>query len=376
MKQPTAYKNWKGLLGALIGVGVFSPTMAQDQMSMMVSGESKFWILLSMLIFQLILLVSIGGIVKTLTSNSELWKKMLNKKAAGILLFFILGGSEVAFAQGAVSGGESWISDPEIHELLLWLNATVLLAIFIVFAVLRRLMRLVSGQEEKPAESFETLMMKMTDAVPVEEEEDVLTDHEYDGIHELDNNLPPWWVMGFYITIVSGILYLGYYELYLGGDMMEREYTTEMEDAAAQREAFLASLANNIDETNVELLTDATSLSKGKEVFIGRCATCHGQLGEGGAGPNLTDKYWLHGGDVKQIFETIKYGVQGKAMIAWGEQLTPPQMQNLSSYIVSLEGTNPPNGKAPEGELYVPQEIEEIQVESDTVLIDTVLLTD
>ena len=179
-----------------------------------------------------------------------------------------------------------------------------------------------------------------------------MTSHEYDGIYELDNNLPPWWKAMFYATIVFGVAYLLHFHLFDTGDLQGVEYEKEMAAAQAEIDAYLATSANNIDETNVTLLEDETRLASGQELFVQKCSPCHGQAGEGGVGPNLTDVYWLHGGDVKDIFKTIKYGVPAKGMIPWQSQLTPVQMQDLSSYIITLEGTNPPNGKEPEGEPY------------------------
>jgi cytochrome c oxidase cbb3-type subunit 3 len=107
-----------------------------------------------------------------------------------------------------------------------------------------------------------------------------------------------------------------------------------------------------IDENSVELSLDAGDIASGKEIFITKCAACHGQQGEGGVGPNFADKYWIHGGDINSLFKTIKYGVPSKGMISWQSQLSPKEMQQVSSFIITLEGTNPPNQKEPQGELY------------------------
>ncbi|MEX2379622.1 MAG: cytochrome c, partial [Vicingaceae bacterium] len=104
---------------------------------------------------------------------------------------------------------------------------------------------------------------------------------------------------------------------------------------------------------------------KGAAIYQGNCATCHGQLGEGGAGPNLTDDYWIHGGSIKDIFSTVKYGVPEKGMISWQTQFSPEQMQQVSSYIMTLVGTNPPNQKDAEGELYVPEEESALEESSE-----------
>jgi cytochrome c oxidase cbb3-type subunit 3 len=123
-----------------------------------------------------------------------------------------------------------------------------------------------------------------------------------------------------------------------------------MEHAEESIKEYLSKQANLVDESNVEALLDDASLAAGKTVYEGKCAACHGMAGEGGVGPNLTDEYWLHGGDIKSVFKTIKYGVPEKGMISWKSQLRPAEMHKTASYILTLVGTNPPNGKEPQGE--------------------------
>ncbi|RMF02969.1 MAG: cytochrome C oxidase subunit III [Bacteroidetes bacterium] len=193
---------------------------------------------------------------------------------------------------------------------------------------------------------------KWTKVVPVEKEQDIMLDHNYDGIRELDNSLPPWWVAMFYITIAISVVYLGYYHVLDYGYSSTEAYEIEMEEAQAAIKAYLAKQADAVDETNVSLLVDEQDLALGETTFKTYCAACHGQYGEGGVGPNLTDNYFLHGGDIKDVFKTIKYGVPEKGMIAWQTQLRPADIQRVASYVLSLVGTNPPNPKAPQGELY------------------------
>ena len=145
----------------------------------------------------------------------------------------------------------------------------------------------------------------------------------------------------------------------------EEEYAQQMEQAEASIAAYLATQADQVDETNVVALTDEDEIALGATLFQASCAVCHGAAGEGGTGPNLTDKYWLHGGGVKDIFSTIKYGVPEKGMIAWKAQLRPSDMQRLSSFILTLGGTEPSNAKEPQGELWEPEETEEEGGEGD-----------
>lgn len=199
---------------------------------------------------------------------------------------------------------------------------------------------------------WQKLWNNMNDAVPIEQEESIMTDHAYDGIRELDNRLPPWWLYGFYLTIVFGVIYVLNFHILKTGDLSAAEYDKEMATAKEQVETYLASLTNLIDETNVTRLEDEASIAAGKTIFTSKCAACHGQQGEGGVGPNMTDSYWLHGGDIQSIFKTIKYGVPAKGMISWQSQLGPQEIQQVASYIYTLEGTNPPNGKEPQGDLF------------------------
>lgn len=198
----------------------------------------------------------------------------------------------------------------------------------------------------------------MTAAVPVEQEEDILMDHDYDGIRELDNNLPPWWLYGFYLTILIAVIYMLYFHVLPYGKSSEEQYLAQMEQAQEDIKEYLSKQANLVDETNVTLLTDDASLLAGKEIFVSQCAPCHMETGGGApnsVGPNLTDKYWLHGGSIKDVFTTIKYGVPEKGMISWRTQIRPSDMHKVASYILSLQGTNPPNAKEPQGELYEPE---------------------
>jgi cytochrome c oxidase cbb3-type subunit III len=190
--------------------------------------------------------------------------------------------------------------------------------------------------------------------VPKEKEQDLDLGHEYDGIRELDNSLPPWWLWLFYFTIAFSAVYLYYYTFTDKGPRQAEEYAMEMENAEIQKASFLKLQANTIDESNVEILKDAPLLAEGKAIFKANCAVCHGNEGQGTIGPNLTDNYWKHGNTINDIFKVVKYGVIEKGMIAWQTQLNPAAMQKVSSYITTLAGTNPPNPKAAEGELYDP----------------------
>jgi len=201
---------------------------------------------------------------------------------------------------------------------------------------------------------WSTISEKAWNLVPKDKEADIDLGHEYDGIRELDNSLPPWWLWLFYGTIIWAAVYLWYYHVSDKGPSQEQEYIAAMEMGEAEKAKFLATQADAIDEKTVTLLTAEADLAEGKEIYTANCLVCHGANGEGTVGPNFTDKYWIHGGSINNLFTTIKYGVPEKGMISWKSQLRPGAMQKVASYILSLQGTNPPNQKAPQGDLYDP----------------------
>ncbi|MBK6997401.1 MAG: c-type cytochrome [Lewinellaceae bacterium] len=203
-------------------------------------------------------------------------------------------------------------------------------------------------------EDFFTRLRKKywEDPIPREMEGEITLDHNYDGIRELDNHLPPWWVNMFILTILWAIGYMWYYHWGGNGLNQADEYKQDVATAKKEIAMALAGKANAVDESNVSVVTDAGALGEGELIFKNVCAACHGQKGEGTVGPNFTDEYWIHGGGIKDLFKTIKYGVPDKGMIAWSSQLKPSDMQKVASYILTLKGTNPPNPKAPQGVIW------------------------
>lgn len=291
------------------------------------------------------------------------------------LLFTVLPAmaQEAAEAPKAYDGQESLMIALTIFvgAVLLLIVATLLYAIIELGKILQGYYTAEAAEarrlevEANPQRSWWTrLNTKLNDAVPLDREEEVLTDHEYDGIHELDNNLPPWWKALFYGTIVFSVFYL--MAFYWTGWLQpqEKEYQAEMLEAKLEVEAYLANRANSIDETNVELDLNEPALAEGSTIFAANCAACHANDLGGGVGPNLTDAYWLHGGDIKSVFKVVKNGVPQKGMISWKSKLTPQQMQRVSSYILSMQGSTPANPKEPQGELYnMNEELEERAIE-------------
>jgi cytochrome c oxidase cbb3-type subunit 3 len=205
----------------------------------------------------------------------------------------------------------------------------------------------------KESQWYEKMMKSLTKSEPIENEGELLLDHDYDGIKELDNNLPPWWVYLFYACVVFAVVYLVRFEI-MGADDQEMELKKEMAQAKIEVAEYMKTAPDLMDEKTVTLLTDGAALAEGKTIFETNCAACHRADAGGQIGPNLTDDQWILGGGIKNLFHTINNGGRdGKGMIAWKGTLKPKEMQKVASYIISLKGSNPVDPKAPEGEVWV-----------------------
>lgn len=200
---------------------------------------------------------------------------------------------------------------------------------------------------------YKKLMQKLTRTEPVENEAAILLHHDYDGIKELDNNLPPWWIYLFFGTIVFGAIYLARFE-FLGGDNQEAEFSKEMAVAKIAIEEYKKNAPDQMNEDKVTLLTDKSEIAIGKAIFQNNCIPCHRADAGGQIGPNLTDDHWILGGGIKNIFHTITNGGRdGKGMVAWGGTLKPTEIQHVASYVISLQGSNPKDPKAPDGDVWI-----------------------
>jgi len=205
----------------------------------------------------------------------------------------------------------------------------------------------------KESEWYKNLLKSLTRTQPIENEGQLLLEHDYDGIKELDNTLPPWWVYLFYGCIVFSAVYLVRFEI-MGGDNQEMELKKEMAQAKIDVAEYMKTAPDLMDEKSVTLLTDAASLAEGKTIFTTNCVACHRADGGGNIGPNLTDNHWILGGGIKNVFHTITNGGRdGKGMIAWKATLKPKEIQKVASYVLSLQGSNPKDAKAPDGEIWV-----------------------
>lgn len=238
------------------------------------------------------------------------------------------------------------------------LVSVISLELLVIFALLWMLRHLVGIERKrkpktvpvpgKPVISWwEKLNRTRSVDAASEQEQDL--GHDFDGIRELNNPTPPWWRYSFYCSIAFGVVYIWIYHISHSAPLQLEELAIAEAKAAEVQQAYLAHAANNIDEKSVKLLTDAGDISSGKKLYTTNCTACHGAEGQGMVGPNLTDNYWLHGGQLNQVFSTIKYGVPEKGMKSWKDDFSPKQIAQLASFIRTLRGTNPPGGKEPQG---------------------------
>jgi cytochrome c oxidase cbb3-type subunit 3 len=243
---------------------------------------------------------------------------------------------------------------------MLFLFLVVMLVLLRTFKVLTRIILKNEGYtdeqiiaEMKPAKKEKKpraeVWQKLLSLRPLEEENEILITHDYDGIQELDNPIPAWFMYLFYGSIVFGIGYLLNYHVFKTAPLQYAEYKTEMAQADLAKKAFLSKAANRVDENTVKLVHDPAVIASGQTIFKTTCAACHGDHAQGNVGPNLTDDYWLHGGKIGDLFKTIKYGVLSKGMPTWEKQLTPKQISDVANYIKSLHGTKPAGAKEPQG---------------------------
>lgn len=194
---------------------------------------------------------------------------------------------------------------------------------------------------------------------PIEEEGEIILDHNYDGIRELDNNLPPWWIYSFYISIIFAVVYMVRYHV-LDADNQFVEYEIEYAEANKAIEEYKKTAKGLVDFNTVELLTETADLNAGKKIFETNCVACHMADGGGGIGPNLTDDHWILGGGIKNVFKTVSEGGRsGKGMIAWKQSLKPLEIAQVSSYVLQFQGTTPANPKDAEGDIWVDDDSKE-----------------
>ena len=253
---------------------------------------------------------------------------------------------------------------PTFYEMILiGVMAIMTIVLLIIAFTLQGFVRGLLPKEEKNIEiekilENRTFLQKVFSLKPLSMEKDLVMEHTYDGIAELDNPTPPWFMYLFYSSIVIAVAYLLTFHVFGDGKIMVTEYAEEIAVAEKSNELYMKKFANTINENNVIVLTDAKSVEDGSKIYAKNCVACHGDKGQGGVGPNLTDEFWLHGGSTKNIFHTLTEGVPEKGMISWKKSLNPIQIQHLVSFLSRFQGTNPENGKAPQGDKYVATALE------------------
>jgi cytochrome c oxidase cbb3-type subunit III len=255
-------------------------------------------------------------------------------------------------------------SGPTFYELILIVAMAIMTLVLLVIAfTLQGFVKSLLPKEEKnmvveQALENRTFFQKFFSLKPLSMEKELVMEHTYDGIAELDNPTPPWFMYLFYSSIVIAVSYMIMYHVVGDGQIMTTEYAQENVEADQANIAYMKKFANSINENNVIVLTDAKSVEDGGKIYVKNCVACHGDKGQGGVGPNLTDEFWLHGGSTKDVFHTLMEGVPEKGMISWKKTLNPIQIQHLVSFLSRFQGTNPENGKAPQGDKYVATALE------------------
>lgn len=320
---------------------------------------------------------------------------MKNRFNKILLSGFLLSASYLtSFGQGEVTPTPTSAKVPEIFfQSELYLLSFLFLIMFIAIISLTKSLRKLSYgmlspekrkalelkkekafEEELHAPSFWTRFDRaiLTQAVPVEKEADIMLDHNYDGIQELDNNLPPWWIWGFYATIIFSFVYLAHYHLFRTGPLQTEEYNIAMQEAADLAKARELKMKDFVSAETITALNTPEALGAGKGIYDKNCVACHGAELGGSVGPNLTDDFWINGGGIKNVFKVITDGVPAKGMISWKAQLTPKQIQQVASFILTKYGSNPVGGKEPQGEKYV-EEIVSAQL-TDSISVDSIII--
>lgn len=278
------------------------------------------------------------------------------------LVFFIIAG----IAEYTIDSGEkpAFIEQPMVLLFLL-LVLLIIIAIEAIVASIKNVLyqsldaeakarfNAQNAAQPKLVRWINKTYIKLLDSKAVEEEHEIILDHNYDGIKELDNNLPPWWLYGFYASIVFAAIYLVRFHVFNGENQYD-ELESDLAQAKIDIEEYKKTAKDLVDFNTVEVLTDAGDLKAGQSLYETNCIACHKVDGGGGIGPNLTDKHWILGGGIKNVFKTISEGGRdGKGMIAWKQSLKPSEIAQVASYVLQFEGTTPAEPKAAEGDVWV-----------------------
>jgi cytochrome c oxidase cbb3-type subunit 3 len=359
-------QNYKRLVkqGLLSVIALSLPfiTMAQNAAVTVATDKStdKYqmmrYILTGMAILLLLIIMVMANAVAS--AGKIYWdlekKKSISSKIVSLLVLMLLTGitGQAQEVQAVVPPAVPGVP----HDIYIFF-VLVALEFVIVMVLSGMLLKFLKVEKEvtigKSAKviAFKNIFQKMNQTVAIEEEHSLDLNHDYDGIRELDNKVPAWWRYAFYASILFGGVYM--YRMFVADTLPNQLQELDQANyaAAIQKAEYLKHAANNVDENTVAML-DASGIVEGSALFTKNCLACHGDKGQGGVGPNLTDEYWLHNGGIKDIFHSIKYGWPEKGMKAWKDDFSPVQIAQLASYIKSIQGTNPPGGKEPQGTVF------------------------
>jgi cytochrome c oxidase cbb3-type subunit 3 len=320
------------------------------------------WLLFLTVILVVVIIVLSGSIIVFV--KSDYFKQKVAEKSNTTMIAIILtvgalfssfNASALTFiraGEGEKDGPWLLVENMDLYGLLT-INIILLFVVIYLRSLFNQMVAMTKKEAELAAEqpvvaeTFTKINAILTDAVPIEEEYKILMDHEYDGIQELDNNLPPWWVWGFVACIIFAFVYIINYHVLGVSDLQIEAYEKEMDKAQKDIDAYLSKMAMNVDETNATLMTEKSDLAAGKTIFDNNCTICHKSKGEGDVGPNLTDKNWVYGFDVKDIFYSVKKG-RPAGMPEHASKLNPIQIQQVASYVLSLPSVK---GKEPQGDI-------------------------
>ena len=318
---------------------------------------------ITMVVLMILLLIIIGILANILIGTADFKLKKRKKEnqsvisTALILLCMLV--SPVLFAQGT-TGTAAPAADRTFGGMdtsTFYVMATILfLELFIIIALLINIKFLLKNEKEKlsvgepvavkkPAFNWWDRFNKFR---PVEQEADIDLGHDYDGIRELDNKLPPWWLYGFYLCIVFAAVYMWRYHVSHTAPLSGEEFSRSVALGEQRVAEYLKMQGNKVDENTVTISKDPADIAAGKAIFTtpSNCPTCHGADGSGmvngqpGVGVNLTDDYYIYGGGIKELFKTIKYGTS-RGMKSWKDDLTAKQIMQVANYVRTLRGTHP-----------------------------------
>jgi len=368
-------KRIQYLTGAILftgmGAGAALPAMAADQAPQTPRLVLDVNMVLVIVIIFLLLIIGMLGftlrasmdVYRERKKNKELAKAAETQGGGGLKTLLMLAAVLVGMqAFGQEDAAAAVIPNPftEAKILRYILVGAIALELLTIFAFIYWI-RFFTGIEEmrqanaaaknKRYKGLSAWWNRANKLKPMEEEQSLDVGHSYDGIRELDNATPPWFTIAFIASIVFGIGYLWRYHVLHAAPNQYEEYEIAVTRGNLKVASYLKSKGDAVNENTV-VMADAAGIEAGKKLYLANCTACHGNAGQGGVGPNLTDDYWLHGGSVRDVFKTVKLGVVEKGMMSWKDVFSAEQIAEIASYIKSIHGTNPQGAKEPQGDVY------------------------